>query len=82
MNNPPAFPMPRGSAAGKHNDSQTGMTLRDYFAAKLLSKFAGRLLIKGMKQDGITREMQLNDVASDAYAYADAMLLAREKGSQ
>jgi hypothetical protein len=45
---------------------QDGMTLRDYFAGQAL---AGRLA------DGTDRRKQ--DVAEQAYAFADAMLEAR-----
>jgi len=48
--------------------AQKGMTLRDYFAAQAL---AGRLA------DGTDRLRQ--SVAEEAYAYADAMLEAREQ---
>ena len=48
--------------------SQHGMTLRDYFAGQAL---AGRLA------DGTDRLWQ--SVAEEAYAYADAMLKAREQ---
>ena len=47
--------------------SQHGMTLRDYFAGQAL---AGRLA------DGTDRLRQ--SVAEEAYAYADAMIEARE----
>jgi hypothetical protein len=47
---------------------ELGMTLRDYFAGQAL---AGRLA------DGTDRLRQ--SVAEEAYAYADAMLKAREQ---
>jgi len=63
MTNVPAFPM----AVPQDWDSyQDGMTLRDYFAGQAL---AGRLA------DGTDRRKQ--DVAEQAYAFADAMLEAR-----
>jgi hypothetical protein len=49
------------------NGYQEGMSLRDYFAAQAL---AGRL------SDGTSRNFAF--VATEAYMYADAMLVARE----
>jgi len=62
----PAFPTPAGV---QHND---GMTLRDYFAAAAL---------QGIISDASVTASSKNDgelVASSAYAFADAMLKARE----
>ena len=63
MNNTPAFPNP-------HLRDDSGMTLRDYFAAKVMQAL-------------IARETELNlDLmmyARAAYDAADAMLIAREK---
>lgn len=59
----PAFPRQPGS--------DTGMTLRDYFAAKAMHGMAGsrRYCEAGWDQAGM---------ASQAYEIADAMLKARE----
>ena len=66
MNNPPAFPV--GLEA--FGEDKTGMTLRDYFAAKamqaLLSDTDWRL------------DMDIEDTAKAAYMTADAMLKGRE----
>ena len=66
MNNPPAFPV--GLEA--FGEDKTGMTLRDYFAAKamqaLLSDTDWRL------------DMDIEDTAKAAYMTADEMLKARE----
>jgi len=57
MNNPPAFPNP-------HRTDQTGMTLRDYFAAKAMQG----ILFEGLDE---------SETAKNAYAMADAMIAAR-----
>ena len=69
MNNPPAFPLHNHGVQtlGMH---VTGMTLRDYFAAKamqaLLSDTDWRL------------DMDIEDTAKVAYMTAEAMLKARK----
>ena len=69
MNNPPAFPLHNHGAQtlGLH---VTGMTLRDYFAAKAMQ---GLLADSGWRHD-----MDFEDTAHAAYKQADAMLKARE----
>jgi hypothetical protein len=66
MNNPPAFPLHNHGTQtlGLHF---TGMTLRDYFAAKAM---------QGILADPTTPEIM--DIANAAYEVADAMLKARE----
>ena len=56
MNDTPAFPIP---------NMNTGMTLRDYFAAKAMQAL--------IDNDGLFFE-----IPTQAYAIADAMLKARE----
>ena len=63
MNDIPAFPRP---SSGTVQYAQTGMTLRDYFAAKALKSYSAD-----------TPELML-DNAKHAYAQADAMMKARE----
>ena len=67
MKNPPAFPV--GLEA--FGEDKTGMTLRDYFAAKamqaLLRQYPDHLM-----------NSPSNEVACDAYSMADAMMKARE----
>lgn len=62
----PAFPM------GYHRDGNDadhfGMTLRDYFAAAALQGNIAHPDVTGNR----------DDIAKDAYKYADAMLKARE----
>jgi len=74
MNNPPAFPMTgfeTRNGQGIQSVHHTGMTLRDYMAAKamqaLLSNTDWRL------------DMDIEDTAKAAYMTADAMLKAREQ---
>jgi hypothetical protein len=66
MNNPPAFPI--GLEA--FGEDKTGMTLRDYFAAKALQNM-GDLMTKPYNN--------LQSKAEIAYQMADAMMKAREE---
>ena len=65
MNNPPAFP----SDAVKDPFDRSGMSLRDYFAAKSM---------QGMYANGSFPTGTMLDTAKEAYEMADAMLKARE----
>ena len=67
MNNPPAFPLHNHGAQtlGLH---LTGMTLRDYFAAKSMQAMETR-----------SASGTYHGRAIQAYAQADAMLKAREE---
>lgn len=58
----PAFPQPTGI-----NLSYSGMTLRDYFAAKAMQAMTHR------------GEANVQMVSIQAYAMADAMMKAREQ---
>ena len=64
MNNPPAFPLHNHGAQtlGLH---VTGMTLRDYFAAKAMQAL--------IDNDGL-----FSEIPTQAYALADAMLKVRD----
>lgn len=69
----PAFPRPlAGSdASGTVDFGAEGMSLRDWFAGQALAGICG---------DGIPgSHHQPERTASEAYAYADAMLSARQK---
>ena len=74
MNNPPAFPTERTIGANKDNTwiaeipGQKGMTLRDYFAARVMQAIVG----------DPTLAMPEQNVAKHAYQMADAMLKERE----
>ena len=69
MKNPPAFPLHNHGTQtlGLH---LTGMTLRDYFAAKAM---AAIILREGKEQ------FVVDEITTTAYQYADAMLKAREQ---
>ena len=62
----PAFPFIDSASPLEHS----GMTLRDYFAAKAMQAYIQRAVLHA----------DLEDVAIDAYDIADAMLNAREEG--
>ena len=79
MNNTPAFPCPQGVPP-----SLGGMTLRDYFAAKAMEKLMEKkhdsifkILKKYHEHDDAIKMSQLM-IADIAYAWADAMMEARE----
>lgn len=67
----PAFPRPMSEYRdnGDVERAQSGMTLRDYFAAQAMAEVAGRF--------GRLPET-MDKLAKDCYAIADAMLAARE----
>lgn len=62
----PAFPMPETD----RNPESVGMTLRDYFAAKVLQSFAADP--NASWKDGVS------GMAKSAYQWADAMMEARK----
>ena len=66
MNNEQAFPNP-------HRTDISGMTLRDYFAAKALQNFRDQI---GSQSD----QEWFEKVAQGAYRMADAMMEARDAG--
>ena len=59
--NPPAFPVIAGQQVYTH-----GMTMRDYFAAQVISY-------------SFTAHLSATDLADQAYEIADAMMARREK---
>jgi hypothetical protein len=72
----PAFPAPRDALNGEgpqtwRTTHENGMSLRDYFAAKAMQG-----LISGVKPFS---PYDPEDIVSQAYATADAMLKEREK---
>ena len=75
-NGGPAFPELGNVGHNSDWQSESGMTLRDYFAAKALglcfAQYLNHAEVEGF-QDGWR-----DGVASDAYQMADAMLRARE----
>jgi len=68
-----AFPVTPTDKSGQIADTQPGMTLRDYFAAKVLVSLAHAYIT--MEVD----DYKPWNVAEDAYRLADAMLEEREK---
>ena len=68
MNNPPAFPTNQYANGINPSGFDTGMTLRDYFAAKAMQALASI--------DEL--DMTHDDYAQWAYKQADAMMKARE----
>ena len=85
MNNPPAFPSGNDITLGDwKSHGHSGMTLRDYFAARAMEKLMGKMydsilevLNQSYEDDG-AKEMSKLMVADTAYEWADAMLKARE----
>jgi len=84
--NEPAFPGLHPSKECHYQDS--GMTLRDYFAAKAMAAFifeTGRVLqhCEGIDFRGLVivdnKKGTPLTIAEDSYAMADAMLKAREQ---
>ena len=67
----PAFPRAGLKLAGGVDPSTNGMTLRDWFAGQAMT---GVLAL----QDADERSYE--NLAMHCYAFADAMLAAREKG--
>jgi hypothetical protein len=63
--NPPAFPV---QFQGTTEPSLSGMTLRDYFAAKAMQEW----LVE------TSEEISVTQIANFSYEMADAMLKARE----
>jgi hypothetical protein len=69
--NEPAFPTGTGITPYK-----SGMTLRDYFAAKAMQ---GQLSIRENLIALAREQIKIEDVCLDSYAVADAMLKARQE---
>ena len=65
MNNEKAFPNP-------HLRDNSGITIRDYFAAKAMQGMLAGLLAYG-------HDIVWNQIAEDAYKQADAMMKEREE---
>lgn len=62
-----------------HYGMESGMTIRDYFAAKAMQAIISSALTEGTKtQYTISKPDFLECLSLDAYAHADAMLKARE----
>ena len=77
MENPSAFPV----QSVYIEDRETGMTLRDYFAAKAMNqiiKQAYALEKNCDEEDDFSFTATMFPFAKEAYQWADAMLKARE----
>jgi hypothetical protein len=68
MNKEPAFPVA---------PYKSGMTLRDYFAAKAIPTLIGNFLSKDL--DLTDPNGWMDGLAMDAYSMADAMMKARNE---
>ena len=72
----PAFPTPRYERGDMYS---LGMTLRDYFAARVLGDVYAYVMSEAKEGSGIFQDPDWrHGIALDAYAMADAMLKARE----
>jgi hypothetical protein len=68
MNNKPAFPNP-------NRTDQTGMTLRDYFAAKAMqAQISMPETLLAIRRKAVTADQ----ICGSCYEWADAMMKARE----
>jgi hypothetical protein len=77
----PAFPRAAGDYNGTKlgNGSQSGMTLRDYFAAEAMPAVYVSAMREAEQGSGLFQDDQWRlGLALDAYAMADAMLKARD----
>lgn len=72
----PAFPELGNVGYNSEWQIESGMTLRDYFAAKAMASIVRRW--DGHSFGGGPESPQYKDLAEDAYYIADAMLRARE----
>lgn len=74
----PAFPNVPDGAGSRWADWDTGMTLRDYFAAKaMLGAITGESPWRGADYKPNNSLSNIENDARLAYMYADAMLAAR-----
>jgi hypothetical protein len=71
MNNPPAFP-----TATLAQKTEGGMTLRDYFAAKAMQGLISSHWCEEARV--LSPKLGAEELATDAYIMANAMLKARE----
>lgn len=75
----PAFPTESEGQTGNTTWRHEGMTLRDYFAAHAPVGFdETRFVARMAGETGITGELLLATLVELRYAYADAMLKARQ----
>jgi hypothetical protein len=74
-NNPPAFPTHHNVHDPRSDGflSESGMTLRDWFAG---------MALQGLCSSGRASEYKTSEISDAAYSLADSMLAEREKGTQ
>ena len=73
-NGGPAYPVP----GLQHDEDFYGMSLRDYFAAKVLPNIYSTAVVEAANGSGLFSDPDWRmGLALDAYAMADAMLKAR-----
>lgn len=65
-------------SGGPKSALNSGMSLRDYFAAKAMEAIIGKVPIKELPVNSTEWEKIRRRVARGAYSYADAMLAARD----
>lgn len=75
MSNNNEFAFPHQFSDGWNNSISSGMTLRDYFAAKVLQGIMANTFIAS--NEGLHTKLDLIN-AKSCYAMADAMLEARK----
>jgi hypothetical protein len=74
MKNPPAFPQ---QFQGTSEPSLSGLTMRDYFAAKAMQVILQSHYEDGVYVNDIDNDSEI-DCAESAYIMADAMMKARQ----
>lgn len=72
--NPPAFPR-TGEGLGNPRYDEAGMRLRDYFAGQAVVGLIAQMDVSSYARSVDTEDWSFE--AGDAYAIADAMLIAR-----
>jgi hypothetical protein len=77
MTNEPAFPFTARNLRDGYDEVYTGMTMRDYFAAKALQAIIGNQTALDELHKIVPSEEQDDSIARVAYGFADAMLKAR-----
>jgi hypothetical protein len=73
----PAFPFTAKNLRDGYDEVYSGMSLRDYFAAKALQAIIGNQSALDELHKIVASEEQDDSIARVAYGFADAMLKAR-----
>ena len=76
MNNEPAFPVGRDVTQDQFAPS-SGMTLRDYFAAKAMQANLNSFMSYGDNAEESLTRAAAKEIAAESYKMADAMMEAR-----